>query len=192
VIDQAGRALIAQRNGLAAAPAATLYQPGWVNTPTDIRAGAEQTNAYIEALNAGISRSGAPKTFRDGWNQFYGGWKAWYADASQHTLRKWLTSDVQSQLVSYQQQAGEWAQQAAKYRVKAPGPGPEAATGGAQKVMMWIGIGVVGLVVLGVVAKLVHTVMLGNVALGEAEAAALAIADAKRRKKHDRSTFSIT
>lgn len=191
-LDDAGRRLIAERNGLRAAPAATLYQPGWVNTPGDIRTAAQQTDAFVEHLNTGIASSRAPKAFRDAWNQFYGGWKAWYADAANHTLRKWLTSDIQSQLVSYQQQAGSWAEQAKKYHVATAGPGPEAPTGGAQKVMMWIGISVVGLVVLGVVAKLVHTIMLGNAALAEAETTALALAEAKRRKRHDRSAFSIT
>jgi hypothetical protein len=192
VIDKEGYALILRRNGLQA-PDAALYKPGWVNTPADIRNAVHQTDGYMQMLDTGIhAAKRAPKAFVEAWAQFYGGWRTWSADVAENTWTKWAFSDVQSQLVSYQQQAGTWAAQARKYGVTIAGPAPEAPTGGATKVMMWIGIGTVGLVVLSVAAKFLHTILTGSVALAEAEETAMSIADSQRRKRHARKVITVS
>ena len=58
--------------------------------------------------------------------------------------------------------------------------------------MMWIGIGAVTLVGLFMIGKLVHTVAFGDARLEEAEDEAMRLLEEKKRKRHDRSAFSIT
>jgi hypothetical protein len=63
----------------------------------------------------------------------------------------------------------------------------------ARDLALKIGIGVAVLVGLIVAGKLVHTIVLGrSTALGEAEAAVMALANAQRRKHHARSVISVS
>jgi hypothetical protein len=57
---------------------------------------------------------------------------------------------------------------------------------------MWIGIAAVSVVGLFIIGKLIHTVALGGAALEEAESEAMKIAEEKKRKKQDRTAYSIT
>lgn len=62
-----------------------------------------------------------------------------------------------------------------------------------KRLAVKIGIGLAVVVGLIVVGKLVHSIMLGEgSALGRAEAMAMAIADAQRRKRHARSVLSVS
>ena len=66
---------------------------------------------------------------------------------------------------------------------------------GAGALPKWVKIvvgGVVVVVAVGVVARLVRTIMLGRAQLGEAEEAAIAIAEAQRRKRRTKSVLSIS
>lgn len=63
----------------------------------------------------------------------------------------------------------------------------------AKRWAVRIGVGVAVVIGLVVVGKLIHSISLGrSSALGEAEAIAVAIADAQRRKRHARSVYSVT
>jgi hypothetical protein len=178
----------------------TLYQPGFVNTPLDLREAAQQTDQFIANIQAGLANAKkVPVAWLKAWTQFYAGWQRFYASNFSSVLKttaKWATSDLQTQLVSYQQQAGAWAEQADKIRgVSIPGSRPQKEAGDAKKVLMWVGIGVVGIAVLAVAAKLLHSVVTGRLgcsdALIDAEDAALAIVAAKKRKKSSKSVYSI-
>ncbi len=59
------------------------------------------------------------------------------------------------------------------------------------KIIVYVAIGAAGLVGLFVLGKLLHTIALGSAELIEAENAAMAIADAQRRKRSSRSVLSI-
>lgn len=66
---------------------------------------------------------------------------------------------------------------------------------GGAGIPRWVKVTVGGVVVLivgGVVMKLVRTVMFGQTPLGAAEEAAVAIAQAQRRKRHSRRVMSIS
>lgn len=175
---------------------ATLYQPGAINTPFDLRTAAQQTDRFIAGLNDALQNvKKVPLAWYQGWQKFFTEWQRFYANNFSgivSTTAHWLTSDLQSQLVNYQQQAGVWAKQAAKYKASAPGPGPEEPASDTKKTLMYVGLAVVGLGTLFLVAKLVHTAVLGGAALEEAEQTAVALADAQRRKKSNRRVVTIS
>lgn len=157
---------------------------------------AQQTNGVVQALDRALNTGThhVAKDWFDGWSAFKGQWHDFYQNFSGigHVTLKWLTSDLQSQLASYQQQVASWVEQAKKYNVKTPGANTPNSEKGASNTLMWVGIGVVALVGLGIAAKLVHTVLLGGAELGEAEMMAMSIADAERDKRNARRLVSIT
>lgn len=185
--------------------AAPLYSPGAINTPFDLREAAQQTDVFISSIQSSLQNAKrVPVAWLNGWRAFYVNWTKFYAtnfSGLLATTGKWLTSDLQSQLVSYQQQAGTWADQAAKYKVTVPGPHPQQDEDSSKtkKTLMYVGVGVIGLVVLGVAAKLLHTVITGHLsgassdaALAEAEEQALAIVDKKRAKKSAKRILTVS
>ncbi len=60
------------------------------------------------------------------------------------------------------------------------------------RILIWTAVGAVGLGILFVTAKLVHTAVLGGAALEEAEMTAMALADAAKRKRSNRRVVSIS
>lgn len=180
---------------------ASVRTPGYFSTPEDLLSAAQQTNGVIMALHAAVDENRRrptptiPKSVRDEWVAFVTGWSGYYetnfGGSRLRTLAHWFTSDLQGTLVNYQQQAALWADRLKKYGAKITGAGTEGKPGGAANVMMWVGIAVVGVVGLFIIGKLVHTVALGGAALEEAEDEALRIAEAKRRKRTDKTALSI-
>jgi hypothetical protein len=177
---------------------------GYFSSPSDLLNAGQQTNdAFMQMFNAvDANRSSAnptvPKSVRDqfvpfaiGWNQFF---QQNFSNIALVTAR-WLTSDLQTHLVSYQQQIAAWGEKLKKYIGADAGSAASlkpGSQGGAKNVMMWIGIGAVTLVGLFMIGKLVHTVAFGDARLEEAEDEAMRLLEEKKRKRHDRTAFSIT
>lgn len=179
---------------------ATTASTGFFSTPTDLRNAAQQTNSYVTSLAQTVQRGGAwlnkvPagngdqfQAFINNWEQFYG---STFANAF-NSYVSWFTSDVQSKVANFQAQAADWGTKFKKWGASVPGTPPPSAPGGGKNVMMWIGIGAVTLVGLFMIGKLVHTVAFGDARLEEAEDEAMRLLEEKKRKRHDRSAFSIT
>ena len=178
---------------------ATTASTGIFSTPDDLLNAAQQTNAYVAALAAAVraksdwssvpaGTGAALQSFLDGWANFY----ASDFSSRARVLLHWGTSDLQSTLANYQQQAADWGVKLKKYGAKIDAISPASAPGGGKNVMMWIGIGAVTLVGLFMIGKLVHTVAFGDARLEEAEDEAMRLLEEKKRKRHDRSAFSIT
>jgi len=179
---------------------ATTASTGFFSTPGDLRNAAVQTNDYVTSMATTVQRGGAwlkkvPagngkafQAFVNNWEQFYG---TTFANAF-NAWASWFTSDVQSKVANFQAQAADWGTKLKKWGAKVAGTPTPAASGGASNTFMWIGIGAVTLVGLFLIGKLIRTATLGGAALEEAEDEALKIAEAKRRKKADRTAYSIT
>lgn len=176
---------------------ATTFSPGWFSTPGDLTLAAQQTDAVVTALDSGVAASKrVVKSVRDEWATFAAQWKQFFDSnlgPNASTTLHWLTSNLQGQLVNFQQQVATWASKLAKYGVRTTGATPAEAPGGSRSVFVWIGIGVVALAGLFILGKLVHTVVLGGSnALTAAEDEAMRISDRARAKRHSRSAYSIS
>jgi hypothetical protein len=189
-----------QRRGFGADTA--VSQTGFFSSPIDLYNAGRQTNdAFMQMFNAvNANRSSAhptiPKSVRDEFVPFAIGWNNFWQTnlASTAIVFKFFTTDLQQHLVDYQQQIAAWGTKLKKYigadadSAASVKPG----SGGAKNTMMWVGIAAVSLVGLFIIGKLVHTVAFGGAELEDAEDEALKIAEAKKRKKHDRHVLSIT
>lgn len=162
---------------------------------------AKQTDDYVTAMQQAVDGvkswvgKGAPSGSGAAFRAFYTNWKNFYANnfSSRFTqLVHEATSDLQSSLVNYQNQAADWGKKLKKWKVEVAATPTPSAPGGASNVLMYVGIGAVALVGLFIIGKLVHTVALGGAALEEAENEAMRLADEKKRKRQDRTAFSIT
>ena len=177
---------------------ASLLVPGLTSTPEDLKRAADQTDAFISGMSDAVSgfdwkkSHGVPKgsgkqfdAFRKQWSDFYS------TDFSANWRVLAHTGSLTASLKNFQEQACTWATNLKGWGVPVPGILPACATSG-KNIWMWIGIGAVSLVGLFILGKLVHTVAFGGAALEEAEEEALKIAEEKKRKKHDRTAYSIT
>jgi len=175
---------------------------GFFSSPIDLYNAGKQTNdAFMQMFNAvNANRSSAhptiPKSVRDDFVTFAIGWNTFYQQNFSGTAIafKYFTTNLQGNLVSYQQQIAAWGTKLKKYigSDASSAAGLKPGGGSAKNVLMWVGIGAVTLIGLFVIGKLVHTVALGNAALTEAEEDAMRIMDEKQRKRRDRTAFSIT
>lgn len=179
----------------------TTAQTGFFSSPTDLYNAGQQTNAaFMQMFNAvNANRSSAnptvPKSVRDEFVPFAIGWNDFFQKnlASTAIVFKFFTTDLQTHLVDYQKQIAAWGDKLKKYigADASSAASLKPGSGGAKNTFMWIGIAAVGIIGLFMIGKLVHTVAFGH-ALEEAEDEAMRLVDAKKRKKHDRTAFSIT
>lgn len=182
----------------------SVASTGFFSSPSDLYDAGQQTNAaFMQMFNAvDANRSSAhptvPKSVRDQFVPFAIGWNTFFQQNLSNiaiVTARFFTTDLQSHIVSYQQQIAAWGEKLKKYIGADAGsaaslkPGTQ---GTAKNVMMWVGIGAVALVGIFLIGKLAHTVAFGDARLTEAEDEAMRLADEKRRKKSDRSAFSIT
>lgn len=180
---------------------ATSASTGFFSSAEDLLNAAKQTDDYVSAMQAAVdavsnwSGKNVPAGSGQAFKTFYANWKNFYANdfgSRTSVLAHWFTSNLQGNLVNYQNQAADWGQKLKKWGVSVQGAAPPGAAGGGKNVMMWVGIGAVTLIGLFIIGKLVHTVAFGGAALEEAEEEAMRLADQKQRKKHDRRVLSIT
>jgi hypothetical protein len=176
----------------------TQAATGFFSSPSDLFDAGQQTNtAFHEMFDAVMkNRSSAhptiSKAIRDEFVPFSQGWDKFYQENLQSVglvFARWATSALQSHLVAYQQQMNAWAARLKKYGIKGAVFDPTTSKG--KNIFMWIGIGVVTLGAIYVIAKTVRKATLGGAALEEAEDEAMRLVEEKKRKRHDRTLFSI-
>ncbi|HEV3059766.1 MAG TPA: hypothetical protein VGY48_16055 [Vicinamibacterales bacterium] len=179
---------------------ATTASTGFFSTPPDLRNAAQQTDAYVTSLAKTVQRGGAwlsrvPTGSGDAFQAFVDSWEQFYGSTFANKFNSWVswfTSDVQSKVANFQAQAADWGAKFKKWGAAVAGTPPPSAPGGPSNTFMWIGIAAVSVVGLFIIGKLIHTVALGGAALEEAESEAMKIAEEKKRKKQDRTAYSIT
>lgn len=174
-IDEAGRRLIAQRNGQSLGAGIVL--------PTTIRNEMDAVNQLIDGLGVAVNErrgkiaASTVKHFEQFWNE----WKVFYA----RNAASWSGS-VYDQAVDFRRRAVEWRDRLAKAGADVTPERLAPAEDTTKSVLMKIGIGVVVLTGLFIAGKLVHTILLGRSGLGtlgDAESAAVALMDAQRRRR---------
>lgn len=160
-----------------------------------------QTNAFITGMAQGVDAvknwtgKGVPAGTGATFNTFVRAWANFYASdfsSRPRVLAHWLTSNLQAQLINFQQQAADWGKKLKKWGVKFEATSTEGAPNKALGVLTWIGIGVVVLGGLYLIGKAVHKATLGGAALEEAEQEAMQIAEEKKRKKRDKTALTIS
>lgn len=187
MIDDIGRDIIAQRNGL---------RDSLVYSPSEIKAEAETTNTIISQLyNETAATPKIPQATRYAFYTFVNEWVAFYKNHTGWFDRLWFSN--LEKITDYRKRAGIWRTTLEKKGlksvdipdvVKAPGFSADSIP------WKWIVLGALGLVGVALTVSLVRTAVLGgamDASLAEAEAAAIAIADAQRRKRSSRSVLSI-
>jgi hypothetical protein len=180
---------------------ATTATTGFFSSPEDLLTAAKQTDDYVSSMQQAVDAvtdwkgRGAPSGSGTAFRNFYTNWKNFYANnfsSRASVIAHFLTTNMQGTLVNYQNQAADWGKKLKKWNLDVPAAPTPGADGGAKSTMMWVGIAAVSIVGLFIIGKLVHTVAFGSAALEEAEDEALKIAEAKKRKKHDKTVLSIT
>jgi hypothetical protein len=212
VIDKAGRQLIALRNGLSAAPPADLSVLNRMQTNRQARAVLGVDAAYLKrgyeaaanvnAIGSGIGTD-AMRSLLDQTNrraqQVYKTLPDDDAALSDLNHKKVVQVTQQTyENVSMVSSAaddlnrGLLGSLADVLSDQLP-PWLRPSSGKGRDLALKIGIGVAVLVGLFVAGKLVHTIILGrSTALGAAEDAVMALANAQRRKRHARSVLSVS
>ncbi len=141
----------------APAPAsATTYSEGFFSTPTDVANAAVQANLAVSNVDRAVSAAGtgssAPQSWIDSWDAFKLVWSTWFGNNFQgkNVTAEWLTSDIEGQLESYQQQISSFANQAASYGISIPGGVPTVPTSNPLSLLPNGGtvLGALGLVAL--------------------------------------------
>ncbi len=189
MIDEAGRRLIAQRNG-------NQLSASLVYSPAAIKAEAETTNAIITQLATDVNASPRiPKANRDAFGTFVAEWVNFYKSSLSLVDRLWFST--MEKVHEFRKRAAEWRTLLTKKGLKAstpadkpvaPGIGPEAG----KIPWMWILGGASVLVGLFFVVRIVRGSMLGQAALAEAEDDAVAAAREAERRKAARKVITIT
>jgi hypothetical protein len=109
--------------------AAPTYATGALSSPDDLLTAANQVNDQVNAINNAIDgNTSIPQAWWDGFAQFRANWLAFFSSkfaghglqtgssgSDWSTTGSWLTSDLASQLQSYEAQTASWAQQAQNY-----------------------------------------------------------------------------
>lgn len=109
--------------------AAPTYATGALSSPDDLLTAANQVNDQVNAINDAINgNTSIPQAWWDGFTQFRSQWLAFFSSkfagqgfqtgnsgSDWSTTGSWLTSDLASQLQSFEAQTASWAQQAAGY-----------------------------------------------------------------------------
>lgn len=171
MIDEAGRRLIAERNGL-----------GAFVLPPEIRNEMNAVNQLVDGLGVSVNerRGKLPASTVKHFEQFWNEWKVFYA----RNASSW-SGGVYDQAVEFRRRAVEWRDRLAKAGADVTPEQLAPAKDLMKDVLIKVGIGVVVLTGLFIAGKLVHTIVLGGVtgSLGEAEAAAVALMDAQRRRR---------
>lgn len=178
-VDDEARRIIAQRNGL---------RDAVVYTPSQAKAEADTVNAIITQMyQDAVASPKIPQSYRNSFYAFCNEWVAFYQNHTSWLDRLWFANV--DKISDYRKRAVTWRQLLSKHGFKPTTPEDTVPTSGIP--WKWILLGGLGLVSVVVVVRLVRTTMLGRIALGEAEEAAMAIADAERRKRSARKVFSI-
>jgi hypothetical protein len=107
---------------------APTYATGALSSPSDLLTAANQVNDQVNAINDAINgNTSIPQAWWDGFTTFRSSWLAFFSStfagqgfqsssgSDWATRGSWLTSDVASQLQSFETQTASWAQQAASY-----------------------------------------------------------------------------
>jgi hypothetical protein len=161
-----------------------------VNTPGQILNAMNVVDRLVDSLGVAVNAQAAKlpkntvKQFADFWNE----WKKFYQDNSGLWSRFW--EGTYEQTLAYQARAVEWQKRLGKAGadVTPDAPSSDKPAASPTQVLMYVGLGVAVLVGLVLVTRLVSPA----VALAEAEDAAVAIAEAKRRKLRVRRVLSIS
>lgn len=171
-------------------------------TPDEVKNEQEQVNRLVDSLGVDVNaqRAKLPKRIVTGFSQFWDEWKAFYKNSSGFFARH--ERGTYEKTLEYRAQAAAWQKQIKKaggeltalalLHTSQPGEDNQGKDDKLKTTLMYVGFGVVGLGILFVTAKLVHTAVLGSIALGEAEETAMALADAAQRKRSNRSVVTIT
>lgn len=165
-----------------------------VNTPGQILNAMNEVDRLVDSLGTAVNAQVAklPKTIVMQFSAFWNEWKAFYRDNSGLWSRFW--EGTYEQTLGYQTRAVEWQKRLAKAgaTVTPDAPASDKPPTTPGQVLMYVGLGVAALVGLVLVTRLVSGVGLGNSALAEAEDAAVAIAESRRRKARSRRVLSIS
>lgn len=205
MIDNAGRQLILQRNGLGADRGDVFFSPDEVANEQ------LQVNTLVDSLGVDVNAhaSRLPRAVVTGFGQFWTEWKAFYKARSGFFARH--ERSTYEKTLEYRAQATTWQQKIAAAGKKVgvaltalplqkgaqDGDADQSQT---TKILKYVGVGTLLLVGLLIAGKLVHTIMLGEGALGqsgrgrtrrrerrwtlaEAESAALALFEKRRARR---------
>ncbi len=110
---------------MAATAASAHYETGFFSSPSDLKTAADAVDAQISNIDNAIDgNEDIPQAQWDGWQVFLSHWKGFYSD-NFHSIfsvtESWLTTDLQAQLVSFQEQAATWGHQMESFGVTVPG-----------------------------------------------------------------------
>lgn len=183
-LDDAGRQLMAERNGLGSV----------INTPGQMLNAMNVVDRLVDSLGVAVNAQMGhlPKKLVSDFAAFWNEWKAFYAANKSWTSRLW--EGTYEQTLAYQARAVEWQKRLTKggadVTPDVPTSDKPTAPTDTGTVLKYVGAGVAALVFLFVAGKLVHTILLGGSssrevegdALLEAEEAAAAIMGARLRK----------
>lgn len=189
-LDPAGLRLVAERNGFGANRGDFFFSPDEVANEQ------QQVNTLVDSLGVDVNANAArlPRAIVSGFGQFWGEWKAFYKARSGFFARH--ERSTYEKTLEYRAQAVAWQQRIAAAGKKAgveltslplqKGSQDSGDQDQTTKILKYVGIGTAVLVGLFIAGKLIHTIVLGRAgvgSLGAAEAAAVALMDAQRRRR---------
>jgi hypothetical protein len=178
-LDPEGLRIIAERNG--------VQFGALVNTPGQILNEMDSVDRLVDGLGVAVNQQRAKlgKTVVKQFEAFWNEWKAFYVRNKGLGARLW--GGTWEQTIGYRDRATQWQERLGKAGAEVT---PDRITppddGSTTKILKYIGIGTAVLVGLFIAGKLVHTIVLGRSGigtLGAAEAAAVALMDAQRRRR---------
>lgn len=122
---------------MAAAAAPAHFETGFFSSPSDLKTAGDAVDALINNIDNAIDgNEEVPQAQWDGFQVFLGDWKHFYSSNFGSLLTvtgSWLTTDLQAQLVSFQEQAAIWGHQMEKYGAEIPGGVTEPADNSLPK-----------------------------------------------------------
>jgi hypothetical protein len=176
-------------------------------SPDEVANEQNQVNTLVDSMgmDANERKSSLPKTTFTGFVRFWNEWKAFYKNKSGWAARH--ERSTYEKTLEFRQRAATWHDDLSKAGLKlssskptdpSQGGGPwQAIQKGTNKLtdvppwVMWTVGGTVALIAVFIASKVVAKAALGGAALEEAEQEAMRLVDEKKRKKHDRTLFSI-
>lgn len=141
---------------MAAAAAPAHFETGFFSSPSDLKTSAEAVDALINNIDNAIDGNAeVPQASWDGFQAFLSDWKRFYSGNFRSLLQvtgAWLTTDLQAQLVSFQEQAALWGHEMEKYGAEIPGGVTEPADNSLPKLP---DIGISWVLVIALIAAIV-------------------------------------